>query len=130
YNASGKDLTDQTFKESVGKGLFESLRKFNQSIISVTVITLSLGSLIVDSNITMETNNINDKSTEMSLAKAFLDMTKNKSDITIDGVPSAPEMLKLNGYEILKSDKFCDVMEKIQPCSSSEWCSDDEKACM
>lgn len=128
YNPSALDLTDKKsnvykkLTESVQKGLFETLKGLESSIMSVTIFNLRQGSLIFESYITISTNNNTDQYIEIKLATVFVEIMRSGVTITIDKLAVLMLRSTLRGTEILPTDTPCDIRNKINPCSPPDFC--------
>ncbi|CAL1547133.1 unnamed protein product, partial [Lymnaea stagnalis] len=132
YNLTGFDISNKNsdnylkLSEAAQKGLLEVLKK-EATVILVTIMNLRHGSLIINTDITMATNNTTDKASELKLAMVLVEILKNGIGITINNINGKILHLIISGVEILKDDTPCNIKSKLDPCAASETCKDEKE---
>ncbi|CAL1542065.1 unnamed protein product, partial [Lymnaea stagnalis] len=117
----------QELLDATEKGLLESFKKKETSIISVTITNLRQGSLIIEVYITMATNNTTDRESELRLSKVLVEIMQDGIGITINNTDGVISHLIISGVEIHNTDTPCVIKSKIDPCSVFSVCVEEGK---
>lgn len=129
YDATQLNLKDQSSTDfrAVSKDLENNLMSKLQNpsliIISVAVVSLSLGSLISDVNVTLRSMIPNTNQTINLFAQALYSIMHNGSDFILNNQKATMSQVIINdNIDFNQTDSPCDLKRKLPPCLLAEEC--------